>query len=357
LNASATPTVERTELAPGYSISRLLKGGWHLGGGHGPVDRRQAVHDMAAFVEAGVTTFDCADIYLGVEQLIGDFRRAYPELGRRIQVHTKFVPDLAALPTLKRTDIVRIIDRSLQRLHAEQLELVQFFWWDFGIPGAVDAALVLKDLVAEGKIAHLGVTNFTTAQLATLIDAGVPFISNQVQYSLVDRRPEPLMVDYCTQRGIGILTYGQLLGGFISEHWLGAAEPASGIENRSLIKYKLIIDEFGGWALFQDLLRALKRVGDRHGVGVGPVAIRWTLDRPGVAGVIVGATSTRHLPANLAVFDLRLTDEDRAELAAVTDRAAGPLGDCYELEGDRDGPHGRIMRYDQNSVETLPGAA
>ena len=66
------------DLAPGYRISRLIKGGWQLAGGHGPVAHAHALADMAAFVEAGITTFDCADIYTGVESLIGRFRAAHP---------------------------------------------------------------------------------------------------------------------------------------------------------------------------------------------------------------------------------------------------------------------------------------
>jgi len=84
------------------------------------------------------------------------------------------------------------------------------------------------------------------------------------------------------------------------------------------------------------------------GIGIGEVALRWTLDRPGVAGCIVGATSTRHLDANARVFDIALTDPDRAQLEAITSRATGPLGDCYQLENDRTGRHGSIMRYNQN---------
>ena len=110
----------RAAIAPGYTISRLLKGGWHLSSGHGAgYDRDGAIRDMAAFVEAGITSFDCADHYLGVEQLIGDFRRAHPGLAQRVQVHTKYVPDLESLATLKRADTVRIIDRSLARLGVE----------------------------------------------------------------------------------------------------------------------------------------------------------------------------------------------------------------------------------------------
>ena len=342
--------IERGELAPGYEISRLLKGGWHLAGGHGNIDPRQAVADMAAFVEAGITSFDCADHYTGVEAMIGEFRRARPDLAKKLQVHTKYVPDLGSLATLTRADAVRIIDRSLQRLGVEQLDLVQFFWWDFAVKGAVDAAQVLGDLQRAGKIRLLGVTNFNTVQFAELLDAGVNFTVHQLQYSLVDRRPDFRMRDFCQARGIALLTYGHLLGGFFAADWLGKPEPLAEFTNRSLTKYKLIIDDFGGWALFQQLLAAMAKIGARYGVGIGEVALRWTLDRPGVAGCIVGATSTRHLAANARVFDFALSEQDRMELALVTDERRGPVGDCYQLENDRTGRHGSIMRYNQNAL-------
>jgi aryl-alcohol dehydrogenase-like predicted oxidoreductase len=347
--------VQRIEIAPGYSISRLLKGGWQLASGHGDgVDREQAIRDMAKFVEAGITTFDCADHYLGVEQLIGDFRRAHPGLAKQLQVHTKYVPDWDALPTLTRADTVRIIDRSLHRLGVETLDLVQFYWWNWNVPGVVETALVLRDLQREGKIRHLGVSNFTTPQLRRLVEAGMPVVVNQIQYSLVDDRPEREQLAFCRERGIAVLTYGHLLGGFIAGDWLGRHEPEEPYANRSLRKYKLIIDDFGGWRLFQELLAALVRIGERRGVGPGEVALHWTLEQPGIAGCIVGTTSTRHLRQNLRVFEIGLTEEDRSMLAAICARRRGPLGDCYELESDRTGRHGRIMRPNQNVLEDRP---
>src|SRR5438132_8921472 len=95
--------VPRIEIRKDYSISRILKGSWHLSTGHNEaVDRIKAIDDMAAFIDAGITAFDCADHYLGVEQLIGDFRRAYPGLADKLQIHTKYVPDLNHLATLTR---------------------------------------------------------------------------------------------------------------------------------------------------------------------------------------------------------------------------------------------------------------
>ena len=162
------------------------------------------------------------------------------------------------------------------------------------------------------------------------------------------------MMEFCGRQGIHILTYGHLLGGFISEDWLGKAEPGEPFSNRSLRKYKLIIEDFGGWELFQELLRALTGIGKRYGVGPGEVALRWTLDQPGVKGCIVGATSTRYLSRNTAVFSFTLSSSDLAALDEICGRRVGPLGDIYDLENDRTGRHGRIMRQNQNQMEDRP---
>src|SRR4051794_38226267 len=84
------------------------------------------------------------------------------------------------------------------------------------------------------------------------------------------------------RRGIGLLCYGTVAGGFLSDRWLGQAEPVNGFSNRSLIKYKLIIDDFGGWELFQELLRALRGVADRYSCDIATVASRVMLQRDGV---------------------------------------------------------------------------
>ncbi len=340
--------IPRKTLSDGYQVSRVIKGGWHLAGDHGSIDRDQAIKDMAAFVEAGITTFDCADIYTGVEQMIGDFRRAFPSLATRAQVHTKFVPDLADLPRVDRRYVEAIIDRSLARLGVEQIDLVQFHWWDYEVPGHVEAALELDRQRVAGKIGHLGVTNFDVPRLRSMLQAGVRFATNQLQYSLLDRRPEHAMADFCQRNDIALLCYGTVAGGFMSERWRGEAEPADPLTNRSLTKYKLIIDDFGGWGAFQALLQALSGVAAKHGCDIATVATRAILERPQVAAAIVGATSTAHLPSHQRIGSLRLDEEDVAALAAATRDATGPLGDVYDLERDRDGRHGRIMKYELN---------
>ncbi len=341
-------------LAPDYTIPRLIKGGWQLAGGHGAVVADAAIADMMAFADAGVTAFDCADIYTGVEELIGRFigewKRARGSDVPPIRVHTKCVPDLDKLPTLTRADIEVTIDRSLRRLGVERLDLVQFHWWDYDIPGALDAALHLRDIQRAGKIHHLGATNFDTPLIAAMLDAGVPLVSHQVQVSVLDARALRDMSALCLARGVGLLCYGALAGGFLHERWLGVPEPVQPLENRSLVKYKLIIDDVGGWALFQRLLQALQTIATAHGTTIGAIAIRHVLDQPAVAAAIVGARSTAHLGPTLAAVTLTLTADEHTLLDAVLAARTGPVGDVYSLEREKGGRHASIMRYNLNTA-------
>jgi aryl-alcohol dehydrogenase-like predicted oxidoreductase len=343
---------KRIELAPGYTISRIIKGGWQLAGGHGRIEDGAALADMERFVDAGITTFDCADIYTGVEALIGRFLRARGSGATPVQVHTKLVPDLSALTTFSRADTSAAVERSLARLGVERLDLVQFHWWDYDVPRYLDVAAELARLQEQGKIRLVGLTNFDTARVAAIVDGGVRVASHQVQYSLLDRRPAASMVDACRERGIALLAYGSLAGGFLGERWLGAGEPPFPHDNRSLTKYHLIIDEFGGWSLFQELLAVLAAVSRRHGVGLGTVAIRYVIDRPQVAAAIVGATSARHLDATLQALTLRLDREDIGAIEHVLSRARGPTGEVYALERQKGGRHAGIMRYNINTAQS-----
>jgi aryl-alcohol dehydrogenase-like predicted oxidoreductase len=338
-----------------FRVSRLIKGGWHLAGGHGAIDRTRAKQDMAEFVGAGITSFDCADIYTGVEELIGEFRTEHPSLAREVRVHTKFVPDLSALSRVDDAYVAAGIERSLRRLRVERLDLVQFHWWDYSVPGYVDAALALERLRKAGKIDRIGVTNFDVPRLRELVRAGVPVMAHQVQYSLLDDRPEHGMVEFCEQHGIALLCYGTVAGGFLSERWLGQPEPTDLRHNRSLVKYRLIIDEFGGWALFQELLQSLAAIARRHGCDIASVATAAILERRTVGAAIVGAVNADHLAAHRQVGELQLTEADRAALARITARRAGPPGDVYDLERDRHGRHGAIMHYDLNAPPARAG--
>ena len=159
-------------------------------------------------------------------------------------------------------------------------------------------------------------------------------VSNQVQYSLIDRRPEVRMIQFCQEHDIQLLAYGTLCGGLLSEKYLGQPEPGRGALNTaSLLKYKQMVDAWGGWDLFQELLAALKGVADKHGVSIANVAVRYVLDRPTVAGVIIGVrlSVTDHRTENARLFDLTLDTEDQDRIELVLDKSRGLsrlIGDC-----------------------------
>jgi aryl-alcohol dehydrogenase-like predicted oxidoreductase len=350
------PDGTRFELAPGYEISRLVVGGGQLSAGHRPdaVAVDTAVERLVAMADMGLDTFDCADIYTGVEELYGAFLRRWRTTSggaRPIRIHTKLVPDLGALEEADGAYVRGIVERSLRRLGIETLDLVQFYWCDFGRGDWLRAAGALGDLQKEEKVRHVGATNFTAGDVTQMKGAGVHVVSDQVQYSALDRRPEESgLAGACSESGVYLLCYGALAGGFLTPSWLRAPDPGYGqLANRSLVKYRLIIDEFGGWEAYQALLSTLTALGQEHGVDAATVALRFVLDQRDVAAAIVGFSSVTRMRDNLLALSLRLSEDDHARIRTHTDRAPGPGGDVFGLERHRGGAHGRIMRYDLNA--------
>ena len=340
--------IERFDLRPGYQISRIIKGGWQLSDGHSDNVSASPVADMGAFVDAGIDTFDCADIYTGVEALIGQYLEGAGDAASSVRVHTKYVPDYDALPTLRRADVESIIDRSLHRLGVERLDLVQYHWWRYEVAGCEEAAVWLQELQRAGKINLLSVTNFNTAYTRRILDSGVALATAQVQYSLLDSRPEKELVGLCREHDMYLLCYGTLAGGFLSDRWLGVTAPRD-FENRSLRKYFLMIEEAGGWDAFQALLTALSAIGRKHGVGIAAVASRWVLEQQRVAAVIIGARNADHLQRYRELFSFALDEADLAAIAAVRSQLAEPPLDVFDLERDKEGRHGSIMKYNLNA--------
>jgi len=345
--------MERIKLEGGFSISRIIKGGWQLSKGHSDLFFDNTIRDMVEYAQHGITTFDCADIYTGVEEQIGEFLTAWKRNNGSlsdIQVLTKFVPDYDVLSTITKKYIEKVIDRSLLRLGLDQLDMVQFSWWNYAIPKWIETALWLKELQQAGKIRLLGGTNFNAASMRAIKEAGVHFNTLQVQYSVIDNRPEKELVTFCSENDTWLLCYGAVAGGFISEHWLNQPEPGLPFENRSLIKYHLMIQEFGGWELFQHLLQVLDTIARKHQVSLANVATRYILERPQVGGILIGARDTRHLADNLKVFSFQLDDSDSSKIQSILRERKGPSGDVFDLERIKDGPHGSIMRYNLNQL-------
>src|SRR5262245_33120865 len=213
---------ERFLLAPGLEISRILTGLWQVADmerdGHA-LDLDAAVAAMADYADAGFDSFDMADHYGSAEDIAGRCVRLFEGRGsRRPTLFTKWCP----VPGEMSPAVVRAaVQRSLDRLSVPRLDLLQFHWWTFEHPAYLDAMLELAALQAKGLIAHLGVTNFDTDHLRVLVKHGIRVASNQVCFSLLDRRAGEEMSAFCRENGVRLLAYGTLAGGLLSERWLG----------------------------------------------------------------------------------------------------------------------------------------
>lgn len=320
-------TPPRFRLAPGLDISRLVSGLWQVadlekdGSTLDPVD---AADRLAAYADAGFDSFDMADHYGSAELITGEL---LSRPGRdQVRAFTKWCPE----PGPMTPEVVRAgVQDRLDRLGVRRVDLLQFHWWSFEDPRWLDALHEMEKLRAEGLIRAIGVTNFDAAHLELALAEGINIVSNQVSFSLVDRRAAGALTALCMRTGVRLLAYGTLCGGFLSERWLGQPEPVE-ITDWSRSKYKRFIDAAGGWQVFQQLLTAAQGIALKHGVSLSNVASRWVLDAPSVAATIIGAriTEAEHRADNLNVFAFALDDQDRAALEEVFARMTAVPGDC-----------------------------
>jgi aryl-alcohol dehydrogenase-like predicted oxidoreductase/enamine deaminase RidA (YjgF/YER057c/UK114 family) len=319
---------DRYMLAPGLEISRVVTGLWQVADmerSGRALDPDRAADALADYAGDGFDSFDMADHYGSAELIAGRFLSR--DHGRvRPTAFTKWCPEPGAMTR----DVVRAgIDERRERLGVETIDLLQLHWWSFEHPGYLDAIRELAALREEGAIREIGVTNFDTNHLRVLVKQGFPIATNQVSFSLIDRRAAEAMSAFCLENGIRLLAYGTLAGGFLSDRWLGEAEPAA-IPDWSKSKYKRFIDAIGGWPVLQTLLSALERIASKHRVSIANVATRFVLEQPAVAAAIVGARlgESEHRADNLAVFSFALDDADKANIAEALAEAQRVPGDC-----------------------------
>jgi aryl-alcohol dehydrogenase-like predicted oxidoreductase/enamine deaminase RidA (YjgF/YER057c/UK114 family) len=331
----ASPSPERIQLAQGLQISRVLTGLWQIadmerdGGG---VDLAAAARAMEPYLDAGLTTFDMADHYGSAEDIVGAHRSGGGETTRG-EFLTKWVPPVGAL---RPEDVRGAVDTALERMRGDRIDLLQFHAWAYWDPSWLDALFALGALRDEGLVGALGLTNFDAAHCRVALASGIPVVSNQVCYSLLDRRPAQRLGPLCQDTGLHLLCYGTLAGGLLTEGWLGRDEVAADdMPTWSLMKYKRFLDAAGGgWDAFQGLLQVLRDVARARGVSMANVASRYVLDQPGVAGVIVGARlgASEHVDETLQLFTFELSDEERRALDEAADRIGripGDSGDEY----------------------------
>ncbi|KAL6749161.1 NADP-dependent oxidoreductase domain-containing protein [Haematococcus lacustris] len=326
-----------------FRFAPIINGCWQLAGGHGRDVYDDLQAKLGAHASAGFTTFDTADIYGPSERLLGEFQASRHASGQApVQIFTKYVPNIFQ-SRVTPSAVEAAVRKSCAALQVPQLDLVQLHWWDYSVPGMTEVALALADCKAKGLIRHVGTTNMDCQALTQLLDAGVPVVANQVQFSLLDRRPLNGMLQLCEKRGLKLLTYGSVGGGLLSDKYV--APPTTGIfgqrrypsvdlSTSSLKMYWNVAKQFGGQDLWRELLVVLRSIADKHQVSVANVALRWVMQQGNGNTVhpIVGLRNTTHIQDNARTLSLMLDGDDMSAIADILARSAGPQGDIYSFE-------------------------
>ncbi|MFL4471695.1 aldo/keto reductase [Tateyamaria armeniaca] len=321
---------DRTTIGRDVPIRRLITGLWQMADQERdgkPFDLDKAAEALLAYARSGFDTFDMADHYGSAEIVAGMVRKAMTEAGEAPPtLLTKWCP----APGPMSADVVRQgVETALDRLQVDCVDVMQFHWWQYQSPEYLDAFEHLMRLREEGMIREIGLTNFDAAHLRMLIQHGIEIASNQICFSLLDRRAARDLSEVASANNVAILAFGTLCGGFLSKRWVGADEPTD-IPDWSRMKYKRFIGANGGWKPFQDLMGVLNGVADKHGVSVSNVASAWVLDHDAVRATIIGARlgEAEHRQDNLNALSLHFDDEDRDAIKAATDQLDNIPGDC-----------------------------
>jgi len=321
--------VERVALAPDLEIARVITGLWQIADMERDgrtLDLDATAEAMRPYVDAGCTTFDMADHYGSAELIAGRFRRAHSDLP--VQLFTKWVPKPGPI---SRDDVRAAIETAAERVRGQPIDLMQFHAWTFADAHWLDALGYLQELQRDGAIRQIGVTNFDAAHLRIAVASGIPIVTNQVSFSLLDQRAAGRMADVCAQYGVKLLAYGTVAGGLLTARWQARPEPpADDLTTWSLMKYGRFMQAAGGWRALQRVLDVTASIARKHDVSMANVACRHILDFPHVAGVIIGARlgERAHIDDNTRLGTLRFDDDDRTALREVLATLSPIPGDC-----------------------------
>lgn len=324
------PSVQYINLTPELKISRVLTGLWQVADlerDGNTLDPVLTANHLKPYAESGFTTFDMADHYGSAEVIAGVFQKQHKKL-TQVQLLTKWVPKPGPIT---KGEVRKAVQRSLDRLQIEQIDLMQYHAWSYADPRWLDGLFELQAIKEEGLIKAIGLTNFDTAHLHVALTSGIPIVTNQICYSLLDQRAANAMTKFCLKYNVKLLAFGTLAGGFLSDRWLNKEEPILNDDlTWSQMKYKRFIDVTGGWRTFQILLQTLRKVADRHHTSISNVASRYILEQPAVGGVIIGARlgKSEHIKENEGLFSFELSGESKLEIKKALEILTLVPGDC-----------------------------
>jgi aryl-alcohol dehydrogenase-like predicted oxidoreductase len=282
----------------------------------GELDVQAANRQIDLCLDAGVTFVDTADVYSqgASEEIVG---KAIKGRRDRITLATKARFSMGDGPNdagLSRAHIIKACEASLRRLGTDWIDLYQVHEWDGQTP-LEETLSALDTLVRDGKVRYVGCSNYAGWQMSKALgisarDGFQPFVSNQVYYSLQARDIEYEVVPAAIDQGVGLLIWSPLAGGLLSGKYRRGVEAPAGSRHLSEWNEPPVRDQEG----LYDIVEALVEIAEEHNVSAAQVALAWTLGRPGVTSLIVGARTEEQLADNLAAVDVVLSPEERTRL-------------------------------------------
>ncbi|MDU0288411.1 aldo/keto reductase family protein [Saccharothrix longispora] len=312
----------------GLNISEISYGNWLTHGSQ--VEEDQATACVRAALDAGITTFDTADVYANTkaEEVLG--RALKGERRESLEVFTKvFWPTGPGGPNdkgLGRKHISESINGSLKRLQTDYVDLYQAHRFDRTVP-LEETMLAFADLVRQGKVLYIGVSEWNAEQIARGAELArelkVPFISNQPQYSMLWRVIESQVVPTSEREGISQIVWSPIAQGVLTGKYLPGQPVPEGSRATDATGSKFIQRFMSDDVL--EKVQQLKPLAEEAGLSLAQLAVAWVLQNPNVASAIIGASRPEQVHENVKAAGVKLEAELLEKIDAV-------LGDAVETD-------------------------
>jgi aryl-alcohol dehydrogenase-like predicted oxidoreductase len=330
----------------GLIVSELSLGTMQFGGkmNMGNLGQDDTTEMVKFALDKGINFIDTADVYsLGEsETLLGN---ALKDIRKEIVLATKVRLPMAGnfnRSGATRVNILREIHDSMKRLQTDYIDLYQVHGWDSNTP-LEETVRTLDDLVRQGKVRYLGLSNLMSWQASTAVmlqeRLGLEkYVTAQMYYSLVGRGLEYEFQSFAEYHNIGILVWSPLAGGFLSGKYDRSSSPSAGTRFAEAGQFVPFDKEMG-----YRVVDVLKEVARCHNASPSSVALAWLLTKPAISSVIVAGRSAAHLEDNIQAVDLRLSEDDLRQLDAVSDPGTPyPKWMVLQLDTAED-PRSRIL--------------
>lgn len=317
-------------LSPSLTIPKVVIGLWQIADmerNDQTLDVPKTASYMEEYLKAGFYAFDMADHY-GSSEIIAGFFKNNQTNGKTPLLFTKWVPKPGPID---KVTVRKAIDKALDRMQQKSIDLIQFHAWQYADPSWLDALFYLKELKEEGLVKNIGVTNFDAHHLRIALGSGIPIVSNQISHSLIDRRALADMKEVCQEYQVHLLAYGTLLGGFLSNRWLDVSEPTlNELKTWSQMKYFRFIQAAGGWMIFQNLLRVVHNIAEKHNTTIANIASRYILENNHVAAVLIGARlgENTHIKEHKEMLSISFDKDDIAHIETAIAKLNSIPGNC-----------------------------